>query len=86
VIPPLDQVRAHCQRVAEKLRKQFPAPVLAMEAVHHDVLALLHSPQEHWCKVRSTNQLQRLNKEIKRRTNVVGIFPNDASIARLVGA
>jgi putative transposase len=51
------------------------------------VLAFLHFPQEHWRKIWSTNPLERLNKEIKRRTNVVGIFPNDAAITRrLVGS
>ncbi len=57
-----------------------------IEAATGDVLAFLHFPQEHWRKIWSTNPLERLNKEIKRRTNVVGIFPNDASIVRLVGA
>jgi putative transposase len=57
-----------------------------MEAARDDVLAFLHFPQEHWRKIWSTNPLERLNKEIKRRTNVVGIFPNDAAIARLVGS
>ena len=57
-----------------------------MEAARDDVLAFLHFPQEHWRKVWSTNPLERLNKEIKRRTNAVGIFPNDAAIVRLVGA
>ena len=50
------------------------------------MLAFLHFPQEHWRKIWSTNPLERLNKEVKRRTNVVGIFPNDAAITRLVGA
>ena len=81
-----DQVRAHWQRVTEMLRKQFPTAVPIMEAARDDVLAFLHFPQEHWRKIWSTNPLERLNKEIKRRTNVVGIFPNDAAITRLVGS
>ncbi len=68
------------------LRKQFPTAVPVMDAGRHDVLAFLHFAQEHWSKVWSTNPLERLNKEIKRRTNVVGIFPNDAAIVRLVGS
>jgi putative transposase len=86
VIQAPDQVRAHWQRVTEMLRKQFPTAVPIMEAVRDDVLAFLHFPQEHWRKIWSTNPLERLNKEIKRRTNVVGIFPNDAAITRLVGS
>lgn len=86
VIQAPDQVRAHWQRVTEMLRKQFPSAVPVMESARDDVLAFLHFPQAHWRKIWSTNPLERLNKEIKRRTNVVGIFPNDASIVRLVGA
>ena len=86
VIQAPDQVRAQWQRVTEMLRKQFPSAVPIMEAARDDVLAFLHFPQEHWRKIWSTNPLERLNKEIKRRTNVVGIFPNDAAITRLVGS
>jgi putative transposase len=86
VIQAPDQVRAHWQQVTEMLRKQFPGAVPVMEAARDDVLAFLHFPQEHWRKIWSTNPLERLNKEIKRRTNVVGIFPNDPAIVRLVGS
>jgi putative transposase len=86
VIQKPEQVRAHWQQVTEMLRKQFPGAVPVMEAARDDVLAFLHFPQEHWRKIWSTNPLERLNKEIKRRTNVVGIFPNDAAIVRLVGS
>jgi putative transposase len=68
------------------LRKHFPAAVPEMEAAREDVLAFLHFPQEHWRKIWSTNPLVRLNKEIKRSTNVVGIIPNVAAITRLVGS
>jgi putative transposase len=86
VIQAPDQVRAHWQRITEMLRKQFPNAVPVMEAARDDVPAFLHFPQEHWRKNWSTNPLERLNKEIKRRTNVVGIFPNDPAIVRLVGS
>jgi len=77
------------------LRKQLPTAVPVMDSVTGDVLAFLHFPQEHWRKVWSTNPLERLNvaprgalgsAEIKRQTNVVGIFPNDAAIVWLVGS
>ena len=57
-----------------------------MDASREDVLAYMDFPREHWAQIASTNPLERLNKEIKRRSNVVGIFPNDAAIIRLVGA
>ena len=57
-----------------------------MDEAQHDVLAYLSFPREHRQKLHSTNPLERLNGEIKRRTNVVGIFPNEDAITRLVGA
>ena len=57
-----------------------------MDEAENDVLAFMTFPRAHWTQIYSTNPLERLNAEIKRRTNVVGIFPNDASIVRLVGA
>ncbi len=86
VIQAGDQAQGHWQRVKQMLRKQYPTAVPVMEDAEGDVLAFLHFPKEHWRKVWSTNPLERLNKEIKRRTNVVGIFPNDPAMIRLVGS
>ena len=57
-----------------------------MERAEDDVLADKTFPKAHWQQIHSTNPLERLNKEIKRRTNVIGIFPNEVAITRLVGA
>jgi transposase-like protein len=82
--------RAHIHRqldeVADTLRPGFPEVARLLEDGKADLLAFSYFPMAHWTKIRSTNPLERVNAEIKRRTNVVGIFPNDASVMRLVTA
>ncbi len=72
--------------VAEQLRPKFPKIGQLMDSAEQEVLTYMDFPRAHWLQIHSTNPLERLNAEIKRRTNVVGIFPNDAAIVRLVGA
>lgn len=74
------------RKVADGLRPKFPKTAALLEDAAEDVLAYRHLPSEHHRQLHSTNPLERLNKEIKRRSNVVGIFPNPAALIRLVGA
>jgi putative transposase len=74
------------QEVTDALRPRLPKLAELMDGARHDVLAYTSFPREHWPQISSTNPLERLNGEVKRRSDVVGIFPNDRSLIRLVGA
>ncbi|BAI75259.1 transposase (plasmid) [Azospirillum sp. B510] len=74
------------RHIAEQMRDRWPKLASFMDSSEHDVLAYMGFPAQHRTKLHSTNTLERLNKEVKRRADVVGIFPGEASIIRLIGA
>ena len=77
---------AQWDTVADALREKLEKLGGFMDASRDDVLAWVSFPREHWPQIASTNPLERVNREIKRRADVIGIFPNDGAILRLVGA
>ena len=74
------------RQVADQLRARWPKLGICMDEAEQDVLAYISFPEQHRSKLHSTNPLERLNKEVKRRADVVGIFPKEDSTTRLVGA
>ena len=84
--PDQDGARQTWRHVADQLRERWPKLGMLMDDSEHDVLAYMSFPASHRTKLHSTNTLERLNKEVKRRADVVGIFPSEQSIIRLIGA
>jgi len=82
----LQASKAQWAKLIEAFAPRHPKLAELMARAEDDVLAYKTFPKSHWRQIHSTNPLERLNKEIKRRTNVIGIFPNEAAITRLVGA
>jgi putative transposase len=81
-----DAAKAQWRKVADQLRSRLPKLAALLDQAETDVLAYMTFPAAHRAKLHSTNPIERLNGEIKRRTEIVGIFPNDAAIVRLIGA
>ncbi|WP_294178572.1 IS256 family transposase [uncultured Schumannella sp.] len=84
--PDAEHVKTQFAEVTRMLQRSHPKVAVMLDDARHDLLAFTGFPQRHWRQIWSTNPLERVNKEIKRRTDVVGVFPNPAALLRLAGA
>ena len=84
--PDREAAEQQLSEVVKAMAPRWPKAAKTVGKAEQDVLAYMNFPPEHWTRIYSTNPLERLNKEIKRRTNVVGVFPDGASVIRLVGS
>ena len=73
------------QQLAERMKSTYPQAAALLLAAEQDILAYKTFPKEHWRRIHSTNLVERLNREVKRRTKVVGVFPDQEAVFRLVG-
>ncbi|MNT30151.1 Transposase, Mutator family [compost metagenome] len=83
--PDATAAREQLRRVADTLEAKHPQVARMLEEAEADILAYMAFPEAHWRQIRSTNLLERLNREIARRADVVGIFPNRDAVVRLIG-